>query len=88
MLIGWQMPDAMIEIAEGKTLDQLLDEWIRKRWGPNFENLPGRDDLLALAREEVSPNVSEAQVRHLRKKYATAEAIKGGANFHRNKRSQ
>jgi len=69
----------------GKHLEKALDEWVHREWGPTFADLPGRCELLSLARDQVSPNVSDGHVRKLRRDYATADAKKGGAKYHRDR---
>jgi hypothetical protein len=67
----------------GRELTQALERWTEENWGPHYENLPSRERLLTLAREEVSPNTRQDHVRKLRQKYAPQELKKGGAPLHR-----
>jgi hypothetical protein len=68
----------------GKALKAGLDQWAQNRWGPDYQNLPGRDELLRVAREKPEfAGATDQHMRELRSKYATAKSKKGGAGHHR-----
>jgi hypothetical protein len=79
-----QEPEAIRqeEPLSGGKLTEALNRWARKYWGPDFETLPGREELLSLAREEVSPNATTEQIRALRR-LAPEKLRRGGAPTHR-----
>jgi hypothetical protein len=71
----------------GNALQVGLKEWVKATWGPDFSQLPGREELLSLARKK--PEFSRATDKHMRKlreKYATDASKLGGAPYHRSRR--
>jgi hypothetical protein len=68
----------------GKALAAALEKWARKNWGKDLSRLPGRDDLLPLARAEFGNHISQGPIRELRT-LAPAEIRRGGSPTHRRK---
>ena len=62
-----------------------LIEWARSKWGDAPAQMPGRDELLRLHRQEFGrvPGISENSMRDLRRALVPASARRGGAPTHR-----
>jgi hypothetical protein len=71
--------------VRGKKLQLFVDTWAEARFQAKpgaTDNLPDRERLLELARNEVGTKVTEPHIRELLSKYASPDARKGGAKFH------
>jgi len=68
----------------GDPVPKLVD-WARSRWGDDLENLPNRQDLLAIFREQFGHvhGINENSMREVRRRLAPDEARRGGARMHR-----
>ena len=63
---------------------EVLEEWVLGEWGADLTQLPGREDLLKLAKKRFpGRRVTQQHARDLRKQYATEKAKKGGAPTHK-----
>jgi hypothetical protein len=78
------MAEAGFPLAEltGGDLTDALDIWAWQEWGPDFERMPGRVELLLLARKEVSFNATRDDIRNLRR-LLPEKLRRGGAPTHR-----
>jgi hypothetical protein len=73
--------NASAPIARPEATLQRLRIWARERW-PNGD-LPGRDDLLSIARNEFDSVSEHRHIRELRRSLASEKSRKGGAPSHR-----
>jgi hypothetical protein len=72
------------EALHGKSLDDALVLWARGRWGEDLKKLPPRKELLSLARTKPRfKNVTQQDIRELRRRLAPDEIKRGGGRMHR-----
>jgi hypothetical protein len=85
LLRNWFSAEATVPPLRGKALDDALDRWALRRWGKNLLQLPGRDELLSLARQDNPEfsRVTQQDIRALRRRIAPDEIKRGGATTHR-----
>ena len=85
LLREWFSAEATVPPLRGKALDDALDRWALGRWGKNLLQLPGRDELLSLARQDNPEfsRVTQQDIRALRRRIAPDESKRGGAMTHR-----
>jgi hypothetical protein len=68
----------------GTSLADELYKWARRQWGEDLKKLPNRDALLTLARKEPElRNVTQQDIRDLRRRLAPYEIRRGGGGMHR-----
>jgi hypothetical protein len=77
-------PTPSAQPLSGRALEDALDKWVLQNWGADLSNLPGREDLLRLARAIPEyRRANQNDVRALRRKYAPPEIKRGGGGLHR-----
>ena len=79
-----EMATSKLPPLRGAALDDALDEWARFQWGEDLTKLPNRAALLMLARMVPEfRNVTQHDIRDLRRRLAPDEIKRGGGGMHR-----